>query len=123
MNGHRPPIQVVRTAVAAIALFALAACATTKRPAYLTQAEQLYSSLESRGGEQTVEAEMIKTRQALEAARGFEQRGERGRAQVEALRAQAEARYARAAAERDLAQREETRARAALAALPPGGAR
>jgi len=69
MNGHRPPIQVVRTVVAGVALLALAACATTKRPEYLTQAEQLYSSLESRGGEQTVEAEMIKTRQALEEAR------------------------------------------------------
>jgi hypothetical protein len=89
----------------------------------IAEAERLIADAQQVGADSLASPSITAARQALEAARGFEQRGERGRAQVEALRAQAEARYARAVVERDLAQREETRARAALTAMPPGGAR
>lgn len=56
------------TALAAAAL-AIAACASAKKPQYLTQAEGIYTALAARGGNETVEAEMIKTRQALDSAR------------------------------------------------------
>jgi outer membrane protein OmpA-like peptidoglycan-associated protein len=46
-----------------------AACASTRAPASLTQAESLYQSLLGRGADQRVEAEMIRTRQAIEDAR------------------------------------------------------
>src|SRR4051812_28232780 len=45
------------------------ACASAKQSAYLTQAEGIYTALAARGGNETVEAEMIKTRQALDSAR------------------------------------------------------
>ena len=52
-----------------VALCAIvAACATVKRPTELTQAEQLYATLQARGADQRVEAEMIKTRQAIDEA-------------------------------------------------------
>ena len=52
------------------ALCALAAaCASAKTPADLTQAEKMYQALQGRGAEQHVEAEMIKTRQAIDEAR------------------------------------------------------
>ena len=52
-----------------IALCAIAAaCASVKRPAELSQAEQLYATLQAHGAEQRVEAEMIKTRQAIDEA-------------------------------------------------------
>ena len=47
----------------------LAACASTQAPAALNQAETLYQSLQGRGADQRVEAEMIRTRQAIEDAR------------------------------------------------------
>jgi outer membrane protein OmpA-like peptidoglycan-associated protein len=46
-----------------------AACASAKTPAELTQATQIYQALEGRGAEQRVEAEIIKTRQAIDEAR------------------------------------------------------
>ena len=60
--------SMLRTASVALAGLALGACATATKPAYLTQAEGIYSSLAARGGNETVEAEMIKTRQALDSA-------------------------------------------------------
>lgn len=52
-----------------IALCAIAAaCASATRPAELTQAEQLYATLQAHGADQRVEAEMIKTRQAIDEA-------------------------------------------------------
>jgi hypothetical protein len=57
-----------RAAIAATAM-TITACASAKTPQYLTQAEGIYSALAARGGNETVEAEMIKTRQALDSAR------------------------------------------------------
>ena len=54
----RLPIMMRDTALVLSAM-AIAACATAKKPDYLTQAEAIYQSLESRGGNETVEAEMI----------------------------------------------------------------
>jgi outer membrane protein OmpA-like peptidoglycan-associated protein len=59
---------IVRSATIALAGLALGACASAKKPGYLTQAEGIYSALQARGGNETVEAEMIKTRQALDSA-------------------------------------------------------
>ncbi|HEX2780199.1 MAG TPA: hypothetical protein VHM30_11915, partial [Gemmatimonadaceae bacterium] len=60
--------RIRRTLPIALSVVA-AACVTAKAPAALTQAEQLYHALEARGAEQRAEAEMIKTRQAVEEAR------------------------------------------------------
>ena len=60
--------HMLRGAAIAMAGLALGACASAKKPAYLTQAEGIYSALTARGGNETVEAEMIKTRQALDSA-------------------------------------------------------
>ena len=51
------------------AVVVTAACASTRTPGSLTQAESLYQSLLGRGADQRVEAEMIRTRQAIEEAR------------------------------------------------------
>ena len=59
---------MLRGATIALAGLALGACASAKKPGYLTQAEGIYSALAARGGNETVEAEMIKTRQALDSA-------------------------------------------------------
>ena len=61
--------QLLRGATLAVATAATLACASAKAPQYLTQAESIYSALSARGGNETVEAEMIKTRQALDSAR------------------------------------------------------
>ena len=53
---------------------AVAACATAKPPASLTQAEQIYSTLATSGGDQRVEAEMIKARNAIADAQNAMQR-------------------------------------------------
>ena len=58
----------LRSALLALTAIATGACATAKMPQYLTQADGIYSSLAARGGNETVEAEMIKTRQALDSA-------------------------------------------------------
>ncbi|MFL5561428.1 MAG: OmpA family protein [Gemmatimonadaceae bacterium] len=60
--------HMLRGATLALAGLALGACASAKKPGYLTQAEGIYSALQARGGNETVEAEMIKTRQALDSA-------------------------------------------------------
>jgi outer membrane protein OmpA-like peptidoglycan-associated protein len=60
---------MMRDATLVISMIAIAACASAKKPDYLTQAEAIYQGLESRGANETVEAEMIKTRQALDSAR------------------------------------------------------
>ncbi len=59
---------LVRGATIALAGLTMAACASAKKPGYLTQAEGIYSALANRGGNETVEAEMIKTRQAIDSA-------------------------------------------------------
>src|SRR5918999_151327 len=89
----------------------------------IAEAERFIADAQQVGADSLATAAITAARQALQAAKDLDQRGQRGAAQVEALRAQAEARYARASAERELARREEARARAALAALPSGGAR
>jgi hypothetical protein len=89
----------------------------------IAEAARLIGDAEQAGADSLANEALRAARLALESARAFEQGGRRARAQVEALRAQAEARYARAIAERALAEREQVRAREALAALPPGGAR
>ena len=61
--------RTTRIGVIALTALALGACASAKKPDTLTQAESIYQTLESRGGNETVEAEMIKTRQALDSAR------------------------------------------------------
>ena len=60
---------MMRDATLVFSAMAIAACASAKKPDYLTQAEAIYQGLESRGANETVEAEMIKTRQALDSAR------------------------------------------------------
>ena len=60
--------HMLRGATIALAGLALGACASAKKPGYLTQAEGIYSALATRGGNETVEAEMIKTRQAIDSA-------------------------------------------------------
>jgi len=61
--------SLMRDTTLVLVALALGACATAKKPDYLTQAEAIYQALEGRGGNETVEAEMIKTRQALDSAR------------------------------------------------------
>ena len=61
--------SITRTGALALCAIAIGACATVKKPDNLTQAEAIYQALESRGGNESVEAEMIKTRQALDTAR------------------------------------------------------
>jgi outer membrane protein OmpA-like peptidoglycan-associated protein len=60
--------SIIRGATIALAGLAIGACASAKKPGYLTQAEGIYSALNTRGGTETVEAEMIKTRQAIDSA-------------------------------------------------------
>ena len=66
-------------AIAALALTgALGACASTQRPAELTQAEAIYNRLSASGGNQRAEADLIRTREAIsEAVRGLEENGNR----------------------------------------------
>ena len=61
-------LMTLRSAGVAVSMLAMAACATAKKPDTLTQAESIYQSLEARGGNESVEAEMIKTRVALDTA-------------------------------------------------------
>ncbi|HVE79230.1 MAG TPA: OmpA family protein [Gemmatimonadaceae bacterium] len=90
--------------VAAAAL--VAACATTRRPAALTQAEGILRQLESTGAEQRVEGQLYKTRDAVAAAnRAVDDRSTQAYvddlAQIALRRAQtAQAEDARLAAER-----------------------
>ena len=60
-------ITIRRTLPVALCAIAVA-CASVKRPAELTQAEQLYQTLQGGNANQTVEPEMIRTRQAIAAA-------------------------------------------------------
>lgn len=60
--------HILRGATIALAGLAVGACASAKKPGYLSQAEGIYSALTTRGGNETVEAEMIKTRQAIDSA-------------------------------------------------------
>ena len=60
--------HILRGAAIALAGLTIGACASAKKPGYLTQAEGIYSALSTRGGNETFEAEMIKTRQAIDSA-------------------------------------------------------
>jgi outer membrane protein OmpA-like peptidoglycan-associated protein len=63
------PIARRRSAVAAIALAVLAsACATTQKPASLTQAEALYHTLDSAGASRVVEGDMIRAKAQVDTA-------------------------------------------------------
>lgn len=57
-----------RGALAIAAAAALAACASTQKPATLVQAESIYQRLATSGGEQRAEADMIRTREAISQA-------------------------------------------------------
>jgi outer membrane protein OmpA-like peptidoglycan-associated protein len=61
--------SMLRRAALAVTAISITACASATKPQYLTQAEGIYTALAARGGNETVEAEMIKTRQALDSAR------------------------------------------------------
>lgn len=89
----------------------------------ISEAERLIADARQAGADSLASEAIAAAGQALESARSYAQSGAKARAQVDAVRAQAEARYARAVAGRELAQREQTRARDALAAVPPGGSR
>ena len=57
-----------RTALAAVAILGLGACASAGQPASLTQAEAIYTRLEQSGANARVEADMIKSREAIASA-------------------------------------------------------
>jgi hypothetical protein len=52
----------------AVTAAAIVACASTQKPAALTQAESIYSSLQSARADQRVEGDMIRTRATLDTA-------------------------------------------------------
>jgi hypothetical protein len=54
--------------LAAASLVAVVACASTQKPSALTQAESIYSSLQSARADQRVEGDMIRTRATLDTA-------------------------------------------------------
>jgi outer membrane protein OmpA-like peptidoglycan-associated protein len=55
---------------AALAAALAAACASVQKPATLSQAEEIYRRLEAGGAEQRVEADMIRSREAIAQAQG-----------------------------------------------------
>ncbi|MFI5250370.1 MAG: hypothetical protein ACHQTF_10375 [Gemmatimonadales bacterium] len=61
MSMRRIPMLVVIAGAAA-------ACASTQKPSALTQAESIYSSLQSARADQRVEGDMIRTRATLDTA-------------------------------------------------------
>ena len=101
MNARRQiPVQLATAACAA----AIVACASTQKPAALTQAESIYSSLQSARADQRVEGDMIRTRATLDTAQTVVTQGQSqeyadGIAGIALRTAQtAEAHYARALA-------------------------
>jgi hypothetical protein len=54
--------------LAAASFAAVVACASTQKPSALTQAESIYSSLQSARADQRVEGDMIRTRATLDTA-------------------------------------------------------
>jgi hypothetical protein len=63
--GRRIPVALtIAAAVAAVTI----ACASTQKPTALTQAESIYSSLQSARADQRVEGDMIRTRATLDTA-------------------------------------------------------
>jgi hypothetical protein len=58
----------VSSLLAAASLAAVVACASTQKPSALTQAESIYSSLQSARADQRVEGDMIRTRASLDTA-------------------------------------------------------
>lgn len=90
----------------------------------ISEAERFITDAQQAGADSLAAEPLAAAQRAVQTAREFAQQGQSGRAHLEALKAQAEARYARAAAERERAQRQRAQARAAYDALPPqGGAR
>jgi hypothetical protein len=59
-----PVVLAIAYAIAAV----VAACASTQKPTALTQAESIYSSLQSARADQRVEGDMIRTRATLDTA-------------------------------------------------------
>jgi outer membrane protein OmpA-like peptidoglycan-associated protein len=59
---------MTRTLVIASIAVAMTACATTQKPATLTQAEALYQTLLTQGADRRVEGDMIRARAALDTA-------------------------------------------------------
>jgi len=55
----------LRQGVAAVAAAASLACASTQRPASLTQAQSIHDALQSRGAQERVEGGLIRTREAI----------------------------------------------------------
>ena len=67
-----------RLAVLAATAVALGACASTPRPAELTQAETIYNRLSTTGANERAEADLIRARQAIDdAQRGITESGNR----------------------------------------------
>jgi hypothetical protein len=89
----------------------------------ITVAEREIADAQRMGADSLATAELASARQHLTAAQAQLGRQDFNRASVHAQQAEAQARAARAVAERVAAERERDRAREALAALPPGGAR
>ncbi|HJU88052.1 MAG TPA: DUF4398 domain-containing protein [Gemmatimonadaceae bacterium] len=87
----------------------------------ISVAEREISAAQGVGADSLASTEIGSARQHLTAAQAQLARQDFNRAAVHAQQAEAQARAARAQAERVAAERERDRARAALAALPPGG--
>ena len=69
---------MTRTTLLLLAL-ATAACATTKRPASLAQAESIYQRLEASGADRRVEGQLFRTKQAIDVAnRAVDEGGSQG---------------------------------------------
>lgn len=77
----RPMTRSIRRValLAALALTgAFTACASTQRPAALTEAEAIYNRLSTTGANERAEADLIRTREAItDAQRGFSETGNR----------------------------------------------
>lgn len=61
-------VRVSRNGLVLAAAVALAACASTQKPASLTQAEQLYQTLLTQGADRRVEGDMIRAKAVLDTA-------------------------------------------------------
>lgn len=114
---------------AAVALVA-GACATA--PGYPTtaapgpeidRATRALADAQAAGADSLAADALAQARKTLDEARQKQQGRESDRAAIIARRAMFEASYARALAERELAQRARAEAQRAIESVPPGGAR
>ena len=88
----------------------------------IERAARMVTEAQTAGADSLAADALATARKTLEEARQ-QQRGSANRAAIVARRAATEAAYARALAERELAQRARTEAMRAMDGLPPGGAR